>query len=95
MNPIGMQNLNDTEPGGLLTSEDFKPRRPVVIPTRRTLIARIWRAVQRGVLRWEIGANEQWLLDCEHDGVLTPRMRRQVEAQTQEMRVRLAVLEQS
>ena len=64
-----------------------------VIPTRRSLPERAWRAVQRAFVRWQIRTNEQWLRDCEADNCLSPMHLVEVERQQQELRVRLAVLE--
>ena len=57
-----MTNLQDTEPGGLLSERDLQPR-------RRPLPVRAWRALRRAVLlpwyRWQLDA-----LVCERETYL-------------------------
>lgn len=59
------------------------------------LLRRLWRALRIALLRWQIWETEQWLLDCRRDGLVHSLSLTDIRAQLSEMRVRLALLEQS
>ena len=41
----------------------------VLTPTRRPLLLRVKRLLNIAWLRYEIRSAEQWVHDCEHDGI--------------------------
>jgi len=88
----GMQNLNDTEPGGLLTAADFERR---ITPTRRTLAYRIRRIWRIAVLRLWIWCDEDWIRDANRAGIFETAQLKATATNLQELRIRLAIEEAS
>jgi hypothetical protein len=78
-----------------LSDAELAARLPSRIPTRRPLLVRWWRAALRLWVRWQISATEQYLDDCERDGITDSLSIRDFHRQLDAMRVRLALLENS
>lgn len=67
----------------------------VLIPTRRPLLSRIWRALQAAVLRQWIDNDERYLAECELNGLADSLDLEAYRLQIQAMRCRLIELEQT
>jgi hypothetical protein len=65
------------------------------MPTRRSIAHRLVRLVRIGWLRWKIHANDEWITIHERQGIHGTANLREIELETQAMRVELAVLETS
>lgn len=64
-------------------------------PTRRSLAHRVMRRVRMAWLRWVIRANEDWISIHERQGIHGTANLRQIELETQALRVELAIVEAS
>lgn len=82
-------NLNDTPSRGPLTERDFPRRR--ITPTRRSVVHRTWRLARMLWLQWLIHANEEWVEIHHRQGIYGTANLREVEAETEELRVKLAL----
>lgn len=85
--PVSDSELDDLE------ADEAVFAQPSRIPTRRSLLSRCWRAIRAGWLRWQISATEQYLRDCERDGIVDSLSIREFRLCIEEMRVELALLE--
>lgn len=59
--------------------------------TRRPLLLRLQRALAIAWLRYEISSAEQWISDCERDGITDGEQLRHQRRAVEALRVRLAV----
>ena len=66
--------------------------RPPVERRRPGLWRRIVRWVHGAMIRADIAATEQWIADCEHDGILDSRSLTECRKRVQCLRVDLAIL---
>lgn len=64
-----------------------------VIPTRHGLLRRLARLARIAWLRWEISSAEDWIRDCERDGIYGTEQLREIERQIGVLRVRLMMVE--
>ncbi len=88
----GMTNLQDTEPGGLLTAADFARQR------RPSLALRAWRATRRAVLlpwfRWQLKCIRDEREGYEAAGLpIGKHYRAECDRQERVLRGRIAFLE--
>ena len=67
----------------------------VLTPTHRGLLHRVRRLARIAWLRFLIAADEEWLRDCQPDGVLTTRQLDATRLHLQQLRVELAIAEAS
>jgi hypothetical protein len=73
----------------------MNPKRAIVIPTRRTRWHRIKRTCAIWWLRYEIHDAEEWIKNCERDGVTGPKQMQAQRRRVEALRVRLSLWEAS
>jgi hypothetical protein len=68
---------------------------PCITPTRRGLLHRAVRQVRMAWLRFKIHSNEEWIENCEAQGIRGTVNLQYTERETQALRVELAIVEAS
>lgn len=95
------RNSNDTPSAGPLLDSDlaYLDGTPVPPPAvrcaprrKRGALARLWRALQIAFIDWRIRTDEDYIAQCERDGILGTRSLRHFRDNVAELRVQRALL---